>query len=71
MIPITVTKKAKPSDEVASTSNELVETSEALIEQKDDKIQFIVPEVTEENREKLKGHEVVSYRYISRIGWRN
>ena len=55
-----VTKKGKPSDEVVLTSNDLVETSEALVEQKDDKKQFIVPEVTEENREKLKGQEVVA-----------
>ena len=63
-----VTKKAKPSDEVASRSNELVETSEALVEQKDDKKQFIVPEVTEENREKLKGQEVVATGKFPELG---
>ena len=63
-----VTKKAKPSDEVASTTNELVETSEALIEQKDDKIQFIIPEVTEENKEKLKGEEVVPTGTFPELG---
>ena len=63
-----VTKKAKPSDEVVLTSNDLVETSEALVEQKDDKIRFIVPEVTEENREKLKGQEVVATGTFPELG---
>ena len=63
-----VTKKAKLSNKVASTSNELVKTSQALVEQKDDKIQFIVPEVTEENREKLKGHEVVATGTFPELG---
>ena len=63
-----VTKKAKPSDEVMLTSNDLVETSEALVEQKDDKKQFIVPEITEENREKLKGEEVVATGTFPELG---
>lgn len=63
-----VTKKAKTSNEVTSTSNELVETSSALVNQKKDKIQFIVPEVTEENREKLKGEEVVPTGTFPELG---
>lgn len=63
-----VVKKTKSSDEVTSTSNELVETSAALVNQKKDKIQFIVPEVTEENREKLKGHEVVPTGTFPELG---
>lgn len=63
-----VVKKTKSSGEVVSTSNELVETSIALVNQKKDKIQFIVPEVTEENREKLKGHEVVPTGTFPELG---
>ena len=63
-----VVKKTKSSDEVTSTSNELVETSDALVNQKNDKTQFIIPEVTEENREKLKGEEVVPTGTFPELG---
>lgn len=63
-----VTKKEKTSNEVTSSSNELVETSSVLVNQKDDKKQFIVPEVTAENREKLKGQEVVPTGTFPELG---
>lgn len=63
-----VVKKTKSSDEVTSTSNELVEISAVLVNQKNDKIQFIVPEVTEENRGKLKDQEVVPTGTFPELG---
>ena len=63
-----VVKKTKSSDELISASTDLVETSDALVEESNDKIQFVVPELTEENKEKLKGEEIVATGTFPELG---